>query len=156
MMCTVKWNVHTFGRVSANGQWIVLDPITATRYKSCIQEKAGPMIWPSFFLSHVPRNFEKIILCGSYGTGFYVNVWLYKYSPGRSWNMFRWTAKRVIFFPKCAALRENIVPRENISILAPPTRDISTVQVDICYIRWSKWMISSKYFVLYYDYHKVW
>ena len=28
-------------------------------------------------------------------------------------------------FPKCAALRENIVPRENITILAPPTRDIS-------------------------------
>ena len=38
-------------------------------------------------------------------------------------------------FPKCAALRENIVQRENITILAPPTRDISTVPVDICYIR---------------------
>ena len=45
--------------------------------------------------------------------------------------------------------RENIVPRENITILAPPTGDISTVPVDICYIRWSKGMISSKYFVLY-------
>ena len=32
--------------------------------------------------------------------------------------------------------RENIVPRENITILAPPTRDISSVPVDICYIRW--------------------
>ena len=52
-------------------------------------------------------------------------------------------------FPKCAALRENIVPRENITILAPPTRDISSVPVDICYIRWSKWMISSKLYVLY-------
>ena len=29
-------------------------------------------------------------------------------------------------------------PRENITILAPPTRDISSVSVDICYIRWSK------------------
>ena len=45
--------------------------------------------------------------------------------------------------------RDYIVPRENITILAPPTRDISTVPVDFCYIRWSKWMISSKYFVLY-------
>ena len=52
-------------------------------------------------------------------------------------------------FPKCAALRENIVLRENITILAPPTRDISSVPVDICYIRWSKWMISSKLYVLY-------
>ena len=66
-----------------------------------------------------------------------------------SWNItFRWTAKRVIFsqgiiiFLKCAALRENIVPRENITILAPPTHDISSGPVDIYYIiRWSKWMI---------------
>ena len=35
---------------------------------------------------------------------------------------------------KCAALRENIVPRENITILAPPTRGISTVPVDISVI----------------------
>ena len=49
----------------------------------------------------------------------------------------------------------NIVPRENITILAPPTRDILSVPVDICYIRWSKWMISSKFYVLY-DYHEVW
>ena len=55
---------------------------------------------------------------------------------------------RDYIFPKCAALKENIVLRENITILAPPTRDISTVLVDICYIRWSKWMILSKYFVL--------
>ena len=34
--------------------------------------------------------------------------------------------------------RDYIVPRENITILAPPTRDISSVPVDICYIRWSK------------------
>ena len=52
-------------------------------------------------------------------------------------------------FPKCAALRENI------TILAPPTHDISSVPADICYIRWSKWMISSKFYVLY-DYHEVW
>ena len=45
---------------------------------------------------------------------------------------------RDYIFLKCAALRENIVPRENITILAPPTRDISSVPVDICYIRWSK------------------
>ena len=42
-----------------------------------------------------------------------------------------------------------IVPRENITILAPPTRDISSVPVDICYTRWSKWMISSNLYVLY-------
>ena len=31
-------------------------------------------------------------------------------------------------FPKCAALKENIVPRENINLLAPPARDISSVR----------------------------
>ena len=40
---------------------------------------------------------------------------------------------RDYIFPKCAALWENIVPRENITILAPPTHDISTVLVNICY-----------------------
>ena len=60
-----------------------------------------------------------------------------------------YTFPRDYIFLKCAALRENIVPRENITILTPPTGDISTVPVDICYIRWSKGMISSKYFVLY-------
>ena len=76
---------------------------------------------------------------------------LYRYWPRRSWNItFRWTAKSYIFprgyiFPKRAALRENIITRENITILAPPTRDISSVPVNICYIRWSKWMISSKF-----------
>ena len=44
---------------------------------------------------------------------------------------------RDYIFPKCTALRENI------TILAPPTRDISSVPLDICYIRWSKLMISS-------------
>ena len=48
-----------------------------------------------------------------------------------------------------------IFPRENITLLAPPAHDISFVPVDICYIRWSKWMISWKFYVLY-DYHKVW
>ena len=48
-----------------------------------------------------------------------------------------------------------IVPRENITLLAPPTRDILSVPVDICYIRWSKLTISSKFYVLY-DYHEVW
>ena len=38
-----------------------------------------------------------------------------------------------LFSKKCAALRENIIPRENITILAPPTRDISSVPIDICY-----------------------
>ena len=60
---------------------------------------------------------------------------------------------RDYIFPECTALRENIVPRENITILAPPTRDISSFPVDICYIRWSKLMISSKFYVLY-DYHE--
>ena len=46
---------------------------------------------------------------------------------------------RGYIFPKRAALRENI------TILAPPTRDISSVPVNICYIRWSKLMISSKF-----------
>ena len=62
---------------------------------------------------------------------------------------------RDYIFPECTALRENIVLRENITILAPPTRDISSFPVDICYIRWSKLMISSKFYVLY-DYHEVW
>ena len=52
---------------------------------------------------------------------------------------------RELYFPKGFALRENIITRENIAILAPPTRDISSVPVNIWYIRWSKWMISSKF-----------
>ena len=47
--------------------------------------------------------------------------------------------KGLYFPPKRTALRENI------NILAPPTRDISSVPVNICYIRWSKWKISSKF-----------
>ena len=60
-----------------------------------------------------------------------------------------------LYFPEVRSTEGNIVPRENITILAPPTRDISSVPVDICYIRRSKWMISSKFYVLY-DYHEVW
>ena len=52
---------------------------------------------------------------------------------------------RGYIFPKRAALRENIITRENVTLLAPPTRDISSVPVNICYIRWSKLMISSKF-----------
>ena len=69
---------------------------------------------------------------------------LYRYWPGRSWNItFRWTAKKVIFSQGIIFSRSAHI-RENITILAPPAHDISTVPVDICYIRWSKWMISSK------------
>ena len=60
-----------------------------------------------------------------------------------------------LYFPEVRSTEGNIVPRENITILAPPTRDISSVPVDICYIRWSKLMISSQFYVLY-DYHEVW
>ena len=49
---------------------------------------------------------------------------------------------RDYIFPEVRSTEGNIVPRENITILAPPTRDISSVPVDICYIRWSKWAIS--------------
>ena len=45
---------------------------------------------------------------------------------------------RELYFSKGLSLRENIVPRENITLFAPPARDISSVPVDICYIRWSK------------------
>ena len=95
---------------------------------------------------------EEVMFCGN--AKYYGKVILYRYWPRQSWNItFRWTAKRVIFsqgvihciFPKRAALRENIITRENITILGPPTRDISSVPVNICYIRWSKWMISSKF-----------
>ena len=147
--------MHTFGRVSANGQWIVLDPITTTRYKSCIQEKAGPMIWPSSFFE---ATYHAILRK--------LSVWLLRDGLLRECVTIQILTRTVMkyvsvecqesyifprdyIFLKCAALRENI------SILAPPTRDISTVPVDICYIRWSKLMISSKYFVLY-DYHEVW
>ena len=61
-----------------------------------------------------------------------------------------------LYFPEVRSTEGNIVPRgDNITILAPPTLDISSVPVDICYIRWSKLMISSKFYVLY-DYHEVW
>ena len=93
-----------------------------------------------------PKSFTKacILLCKCANCIFCrikrVSVILYRYWPERSWNItFRWTAKRVIF-------SQGII---NITILAPPTRDISSVPVDICYIRWSKWMISSKFYVLY-------
>ena len=46
-----------------------------------------------------------------------------------------------------------IVPRENITILAPPTRDISSVPVDICYILDGQ---NESTFCVLYDYHKVW
>ena len=50
-----------------------------------------------------------------------------------------------LYFPRNAQHWGKIVsPRENITRLAPPTRDISSVPVDICYIRWSKSMISFK------------
>ena len=39
-----------------------------------------------------------------------------------------------LYFPEVRSTEGNIVPRENITILAPPTRDISSVPVDICYI----------------------
>ena len=42
--------------------------------------------------------------------------------------------KGLHFPPKWAALRENFIPRENKTILAPPTHDISSVPVNICYI----------------------
>ena len=32
-----------------------------------------------------------------------------------------------LYFPEVRSTEGNIVPRENITILAPPTRDISTV-----------------------------
>ena len=38
-----------------------------------------------------------------------------------------------------------IIRRGNITILAPPTHDISSVPVNICYIRWSNLMISSTF-----------
>ena len=59
--------------------------------------------------------------------------------------MFRWTAKRVKYFPKGLYFPEARITRENVTILAPPTNDISSVPVNICYIRWSKWMIPSKF-----------
>ena len=41
-----------------------------------------------------------------------------------------------LYFPEVRSTEGNIVPRDNITILAPPTCDISSVPVDICYIRW--------------------
>ena len=35
-----------------------------------------------------------------------------------------------LYFPEVRSTEGNIVPRENITILAPPTRDISSVPVD--------------------------
>ena len=59
---------------------------------------------------------------------------------------------RELYFPK----GYYFVPRENINILAPPTRDISSAPVDIRYIRWSKSMISTKFDGALHEYHKVW
>ena len=72
-----------------------------------------------------------------------LTVTVMKYHASVDWQEL--FSQGIIFeIPKCAALRENIVPRENITILAPPTRNISSIPVNICYIRWSKWMISPK------------
>ena len=60
------------------------------------------------------------------------------------------TVKRVIFsqgiiFSRSACSTEgNIVPGEKYNYLGTTDTDISSVPVDICYIIWSKWMISSK------------
>ena len=43
-----------------------------------------------------------------------------------------------LYFPKVRSTEGNIVLRENITILAPPTHDISSVPVDICYTGWPK------------------
>ena len=48
---------------------------------------------------------------------------------------------RELYFPQGII----IFPRENITVLAPPTRDISAVPVDNCNIRWSKLMVSSNF-----------
>ena len=37
------------------------------------------------------------------------------------------------YFPEAPAMRENIIMREYITILAPSTRDISSILVNICY-----------------------
>ena len=62
---------------------------------------------------------------------------------------------RDYIFPEVRSTEGKYCPEGNITILAPPIHDISSFPVDICYIRWSKWMISSKFYVLY-DYHEDW
>ena len=48
--------------------------------------------------------------------------------------------------PKSTVLRENIVMREYINLLVPPKCDVLSIPVNtmLYYIRWSKWMVSSK------------
>ena len=42
-----------------------------------------------------------------------------------------------------------IFPRENITLLAPTKRDISSVPVDTCYVRWSnQWLLKSKFIIM--------
>ena len=45
---------------------------------------------------------------------------------------------RELYFPKGSHFGKILSRGKYNYILAPPTRDISTVPVDICYIRWSK------------------
>ena len=49
-----------------------------------------------------------------------------------------------LYFPEVRSTEGKYCPEGKIDILAPPTRDISSVPVNICYIRWSKWIILSK------------
>ena len=53
--------------------------------------------------------------------------------------------------PKRAALRENIITRENITILAPPTRDISSISGILD--GQNEWFHQN--LMVFYDYHKV-
>ena len=106
--------------------------------------------WDVVTKDHVIHAFKHRVSVKSVSLS-YNDATLYRYWPGQSWNItFRWTPREFFYifprdyiFPKCTALRENIVQRENITLLAPPTHDISSVLVDICYIWWSK--ISSKF-----------
>ena len=60
--------------------------------------------------------------------------------PGQSYCT-KW-----LYFPDArAVLWGNIVMRKSIIPPAPPKRDILYVPVDICYIRWSKSMVASKF-----------
>ena len=54
-----------------------------------------------------------------------------------------------LYFPEVRSTEGKYCPEGKYNYLATPTCDISSVPVDICYIRWSKLMISSKFYVLY-------
>ena len=88
----------------------------------------------------VPRglsSWPETLTCVCLRASVQVHNWQFHYTD-IDWTVMKYhvsvDCQESYILPRDCALRENIVPRENITILAPPTRDILSVPVDISVI----------------------